>query len=84
MEEKLKNKILFGNVATMKNYDFAAICKKRKREENKNEEDEKNFGKNIKNKIKKNENEDDINLFNDSLFDNNGKVILRHINLFRI
>ena len=84
MEEKIKNKILFGNPANIKNYDFVGICKKRKREENKNEEDEKNFEKNIKNKNKKIENSEDINLFNDSLFDNNGKVILRHINLFHI
>ena len=56
--------------------DFIGINKKRKREENKNEENN--------NKMKKTEATDEVNLFNDSLFDKNGKVILRHINLIQI
>ena len=51
------------------------ICKKRKRDEGEISEDNNNIKKN-----KKNKNEDNI-LFNDSLFDKNGKVILRHINM---
>ena len=80
MKEKIRDEI-FGDNPQIKKYDFVGICKKRKREENKNEEEEKNFGKNIKNK--KIENSEEFNLFNDSLFDQNGKVILRHINLFQ-
>ena len=80
MKEKIKDE-LFGDNPQIKKYDFVGICKKRKREEYKNEEEEKNFGKNIKNK--KIENSEEFNLFNDSLFDQNGKVILRHINLFQ-
>ena len=57
---------------------FLAICKKRKREETKNNEE--NFEK--KKKICKNTEE--IELFNDSLFDKNGQVILRHINLIHM
>ena len=34
--------------------------------------------------MKKTEDSDEANLFNDSLFDKNGKVILRHINLIQI
>ena len=89
----IKNKITVENLKEKKNldffgeeaapigkYDFVGICKKRKREENKNEENNNNNYKN-----KKIENiKDEINLFNDSLFDQNGKVILRHINLFQI
>ena len=89
----VKNKITVENLKEKKNidsfeeeaapigkYDFIGICKKRKREENKNEENN-----NSNNKNKKIENiKDEINLFNDSLFDQNGKVILRHINLFQI
>ena len=80
MKEKIRDEIFEDN-PQIKKYDFVGICKKRKREENKNEEEEKNFGKNIKNK--KIENSEEFNLFNDSLFDQNGKVILRHINLFQ-
>ena len=90
----IKNKITVENLKEKKNldffgeeaapigkYDFIGICKKRKREENKNEENNNNNN----NKNKKIENiKDEINLFNDSLFDQNGKVILRHINLFQI
>ena len=79
---KIKDE-LFGDNPQIKKYDFVGICKKRKREEYKNEEEEKNFGKNIKNKNKNIDNSEEINLFNDSLFDQNGKVILRHINLFQ-
>ena len=76
-----KNLDFFGEeAAPIGKYDFIGICKKRKREENKNEENNNNNYKN-----KKIENiKDEINLFNDSLFDQNGKVILRHINLFQI
>ena len=59
--------------------DFIGNNKKRKREENKNEENNNKI-----NKIKKTETTDEVNLFNDSLFDKNGKVILRHINLIQI
>ena len=52
------------------------INKKRRREENKID-DEVNISKSQKNiNIEKEE-----DLFNDSLFDKNGKVILRYINL---
>ena len=80
MKEK-KNIDSYGEeAAPIGKYDFIGINKKRKREENNNEE---NNGNN--NKHKKIENiKDEINLFNDSLFDQNGKVILRHINLFQI
>ena len=80
LKEK-KNKNYIGEeAAPIGKYDFNGICKKRKREENKNEE---NGGCNNKNKKIENI-KDEINLFNDSLFDQNGKVILRHINLFQI
>ena len=61
----------------MQKNEFIGIYKKRKREENNNEEEKAN-------KIKKLKNSDETNLFNGSLFDKNGKVILRHINLFQI
>ena len=74
--------LLFGeDAAPIRKCDFIGNYKKRKREENKNEEDEKIYNHN---KTKKLESSDDINLFNDSLFDKNGKVILRHINLIQI
>ena len=80
----IKEGELFGeDAAPIRKCDFIGICKKRKREENKNEEDDKVYNNN-NNKNKKLESSDDINLFNDSLFDKNGKVILRHINLFHI
>jgi len=79
----IKNKLYVEDVkikrkeeAIAKN-EFIGIYKKRKREENNNEEEKAN-------KIKKLKNSDETNLFNDSLFDKNGKVILRHINLFQI
>ena len=61
-------------------HEFIGINKKRKREEenNNNINDEKT------NKIKKMENSQNLGEYNDSLFDKNGKVILRHINLFQI
>ena len=55
-----------------------AINKKRKREESKNKEE---FKKYKNKKIKDEEQEQDQFLFNKSLFDKNGKVILRHINM---
>ena len=75
-----KKKYKYGDeAAPAGKYDFIGISKKRKREENKNEENNNNH------KNKKIENiKEDINSFNDSLFDQNGKVILRHINLFQI
>ena len=86
--EDIKTKLngeLYGEVAPIGKCDFIGINKKRKREENK-DEDNKMFS-NINNsnnfKNKKMENNEDNNLFNDSLFDKNGKVILRHINLFQ-
>ena len=69
------------DAAPVRKCDYIGVCKKRKREENKNEEEEKIYQGN---KTKKLETSEDINLFNDSLFDKNGKVILRHINLFHI
>ena len=81
IQEKRED-LLFGeDAAPIRKCDFIGNYKKRKREENKNEEDEKIYNHN---KTKKLESSDDINLFNDSLFDKNGKVILRHINLFHI
>ena len=84
----IKNKLYIDDIKRKKKeelygdnnikHDFLGIYKKRKREENNTEEEEK------ANKIKKVENSDEVNLFNDSLFDKNGKVILRHINLFQI
>ena len=53
---------------------YIAISKKRKREETKISEEI--YDKKNKNK--------EIDLFNDSLFDKNGKVILRHINLIQM
>ena len=86
--EDIKTKLngeLYSEVAPIGKCDFIGINKKRKREENK-DEDNKMFS-NINNsnnfKNKKMENNEDNNLFNDSLFDKNGKVILRHINLFQ-
>ena len=70
--KRKKNEELFRETK----YNLIGI-KKRKREENKNEEENNN-------KIKKIEKSEELNLFNDSLFDKNGKVILSHINLFHI
>ena len=76
---------LYGEVAPIGKCDFIGINKKRKREENKDEDNKmfSNINNNNNFKSKKMENNEDNNLFNDSLFDKNGKVILRHINLFQ-
>ena len=83
----IKNKCIIENIKNVneeerdiliydnyENKNDKMVSKKRKRDEGENNEDN-----NIK-KNKKNKNEDNI-LFNDSLFDKNGKVILRHINM---
>ena len=75
--EKFKTSLDEG-IAPPVHGNFVAICKKRNREEKKC--DNENFSSNKK--IKKNSCE--VNLFQDSLFDNNGKVILRHLNLIHI
>ena len=61
-------------------HEFIGINKKRKREE----ENNNNINEEKINKIKKMENSQNLGEYNDSLFDKNGKVILRHINLFQI
>ena len=61
-------------------HEFIGINKKRKREEDNNN----NINEEKTNKIKKMENSQNLGEYNDSLFDKNGKVILRHINLFQI
>ena len=76
-EEEIKNSFdIFAAPAIKEN--FLALCKKRKREETKNNED--NFEK----KKKSCKNSEEIEFFNDSLFDKNGQVILRHINLIHM
>ena len=79
----VKNKLFIEDIKkkemSLVKGDFIGNNKKRKREENKNEENNNKI-----NKIKKTETTDEVNLFNDSLFDKNGKVILRHINLIQI
>ena len=76
-EEEIKNSFDIFSAQTIKD-NFLAICKKRKREETKNNED--NFEKKKKNC----KNSEEIEFFNDSLFDKNGQVILRHINLIHM
>ena len=84
--EDIKNKINYDKfktsldegVAPPVQGNFVAIGKKRNREEKKC--DNENF---INNK-KINKNSCEVNLFKDSLFDNNGKIILRHLNLIHI
>ena len=56
------------------------INAKRRREEN-NIKDEANISKG---KIKRKKISEEVGLFNDSLFDNNGKVILKHTNLLHL
>jgi hypothetical protein len=56
------------------------INAKRRREETKSK-DEANVSKG---KSKRKKNSEEINLFNDSLFDNNGKVILKNMNLLHL
>ena len=66
-----------NNIYMLENFETKIdkmVSKKRKRDENKNHEEIK-FKKNKKNK------NEETNLFNDSLFDKNGNVILRHINM---
>ena len=67
-EDGHNNKIISESIT------YNMINKKRKREEIKNNEDINDK------KIKRNK-EEEIFLFNDSLFDNKGKVILSHINM---
>ena len=76
IDKKFKNNFDFCAMPACQ--EFLAICKKRKREENKNNED------NCQKMTKNTNDTEDIDLFNDSLFDKNGKVILRHINLIHI
>ena len=71
MEVNIKNKLNEGKNCKITNA-------KRRREENK---DEANVSKG---KIKRKKNSEEIDLFNDSLFDNNGKVILKNINLLHL
>ena len=71
LNEEERDFLIFENFETKKD---KMVNKKRKREEGENNEIIN--GK----KNKKIKNEDNI-LFNDSLFDKNGKVILRHINM---
>jgi len=90
----IKNNITIENTKNKKNYekfkttldegvappaqgDFMAICKKRNREEKKY--DKINFVNNKK--ISNNSHE--VNRFNNSLFDKNGKIILSKINLIQ-
>ena len=74
-ENKYEEKINFElSPAPARKENYMAISKKRKREEAKIDEE-------IYDKKKKNK---EIDLFNDSLFDKNGKVILRHINLIQM
>ena len=86
----IKNKCIIENIKNLngekrdiliydnyENKNDKMINKKRRRDEGEINEDNKDNG--IK-KNKKNKNEDNI-LFSDSLFDKNGKVILRHINM---
>ena len=75
-EKKFKNNFDICTLPTNKEY--LAICKKRKREETKNNEENLEKMKKISKKS------EEIELFNDSLFDKNGKVILRHINLIHM
>ena len=81
----IKNKLYIEDInlkrEELRKKEFIGNNKKRRREEKNNEEEE--LHNNNKNK-KIEDTSDDVNLFNDSLFDKNGKVILRHINLFHI
>jgi hypothetical protein len=53
------------------------MSKKRKRDDSK-------IGQNKKNFVIKEEKLDEIDLFNDSLFDNKGKIVLNQINFIHI
>ena len=74
-EEQIKNNFDFCVSQLSRNENFIAIGKKRKKEETKNNEE--NYDKKKKNGKDLDEND----LFNDSLFDKNGKMILKYINL---
>ena len=74
-EEKIKNNFDMCAPPLTKNEKFIALGKKRKKEETKTNEE--SFDKRKKNGKDLNEND----LFNDSLFDKNGKMILKYINL---
>ena len=74
--EKFKT-TLDEEVAPPAQGDFVAICKKRNREE-------KNYDKiNSINNKKISNNSHEVNRFNNSLFDKNGKIILSNINLIK-
>jgi len=89
----LKNKIYCENIEKIKGanllevsndldnnpteFNMSSINKKRKRDESKNEHDRKKF-------IIKEEKLDEMDLFNDSLFDNKGKIVLNQINFIHI
>ena len=75
--EKFKTSLEEG-IAPPVARNFIGICKKRNREEKKYNNENFNDNKKI------NQNSCEVNLFKDSLFDNNGKVILRHLNLIHI
>ena len=75
--EKFKTSLEEG-IAPPVARNFIGICKKRNREEKKYDNENFNDNKKI------NQNSCEVNLFKDSLFDNNGKVILRHSSLIHI
>jgi hypothetical protein len=58
-------------------FNTSSISKKRKRDDSKNGQNKKNF-------VIKEEKLDEIDLFNDSLFDNKGKIVLNQINFIHI
>ena len=58
-------------------FNMNSISKKRKRNDSKNEQEKKKF-------VIKDEKLDEIDLFNDSLFDNKGKIVLNQINFLHI
>jgi hypothetical protein len=58
-------------------FNMSSISKKRKRDDSKNVHNKKKF-------VIKEEKFDDIDLFNDSLFDNKGKIVLNQINFIHI
>ncbi len=57
-------------------FNMSSISKKRKRDDSKNEQDKKI--------VNKEEKLNDLDLFNDSLFDNKGKIVLNQINFIHI
>ena len=58
-------------------FNMSSISKKRKRDDSKNVHNKKKF-------VIKEEKFDEIDLFNDSLFDNKGKIVLNQINFIHI